>query len=81
MSGCTKGGNDCKHERKDQVDYGAVPEETQIGRIVLEGAQKTNKGGAAGPEKIAAYQADNDANAVHPPFVPLSLWLPFEGIP
>jgi hypothetical protein len=53
----------------------------KIMKTNLESAQKTNKGSTTSPEKVAADKADDDANAVHPPFVPLGLWLPFEGIP
>lgn len=47
----------------------------------MESAEETDKGSKEGISKVACNEEDEDADAVHSPFVPLCLWLPFEGRP
>lgn len=47
----------------------------------MESPEETNEGSKEGISKVACNEEDEDADAVHPPFVPLCLWLPFKGRP
>lgn len=47
----------------------------------MESTEETDEGGKERISKVACNEEDEDADAVHPPLVPLGLWLPFEGRP
>lgn len=47
----------------------------------LESTQEADESGKKCISKVACDEEDEDADAVHPPLVPLGLWLPFQGGP